>query len=148
MVEQAAAIPFQTLPCLKVLMVTSRSSGQWIFPKGCIDPGFTAPSAALQEALEEAGVQGTLEDHLGSYLYQKWGQVLRVQLYTLKVETILPQWLEQNQRQRRWFEPRQALLQVRHPEARRLFDQWLTASIEPESSPPPESTTDPTDHKD
>jgi len=40
-----------------VLMVTSRQSRRcWLFPKGDIDPGQTAETAARREIMEEAGV--------------------------------------------------------------------------------------------
>ena len=43
----------------RVLLVTSkRNPGQWIFPKGHVEPGETAQDGALREALEEGGVIG------------------------------------------------------------------------------------------
>jgi len=47
---------------LRFVVVTSRRTGRWVFPKGGVDPGMTAPEAARREALEEAGVIGRVAD--------------------------------------------------------------------------------------
>ena len=40
-------------------MVTTMK-GKWTFPKGLVDVGYTDDEIAIKEALEEAGIRGTL----------------------------------------------------------------------------------------
>ena len=56
---QAGCVPVRRCgDMLEVMLVTSRYTGQWIVPKGTIDPGEAAAEAARREAEEEAGVRG------------------------------------------------------------------------------------------
>ncbi len=87
----------------KVCLITSRKTGQWIVPKGMIDPGFTAEEAALQEAWEEAGLEGRIEgDPVGSYRYEKWEREYQVLLYVMRVTEVHDEWEEAHQRERYW----------------------------------------------
>jgi 8-oxo-dGTP pyrophosphatase MutT (NUDIX family) len=47
---------------LEFLLVQARRSGRWIFPKGGVEPGLTRSQSAALEALEEAGVHGSIEE--------------------------------------------------------------------------------------
>lgn len=92
---------------MRFVVVTSRRTGRWVFPKGAIDPGMTPQQAAEQEALEEAGVIGTVsEASVGSYQTLKirlpavW--TVDVEIYKLAVEEVLDVWLEADQRIRRF----------------------------------------------
>lgn len=100
---QAGAIPYRFEQGWELLMVTSRSSGRWIFPKGCIDPGDDAEDTAAQEALEEAGAIGNLEPPVGFYRSRKWGRNVQITLFPLRVTLLYDSWLEQEERQRQWF---------------------------------------------
>ncbi len=61
--EQVAAVCFRTHDDrLEFLLVQTRRSGRWIFPKGGVVPGLTRSQSAAQEALEEAGVHGSIEE--------------------------------------------------------------------------------------
>lgn len=106
--RQAGVIPWLpgTDP-VQLVLVTSRRTGRWVFPKGAIDPGMTAHEAAEQEALEEAGVVGRVEcEVIGSYRSLKirppalW--TVDVALYPLRIEQVLDDWVEADQRQRRF----------------------------------------------
>jgi len=56
---QFAALPFRVKEDkVQVLLITSRGTGRWIVPKGWPMEGKTPAESALQEAWEEAGVQG------------------------------------------------------------------------------------------
>eukprot|EP00127_Corallochytrium_limacisporum_P007134 Clim_evm7s243 gene=Clim_evmTU7s243 len=50
-----------------VLMVTTRTTGRWTFPKGSIKSSENAEAAAVREAKEEAGVIGTCSARLGTF---------------------------------------------------------------------------------
>ncbi|MEM6661674.1 MAG: NUDIX domain-containing protein [Pseudomonadota bacterium] len=92
---------------LRFVIVTSRRTGRWVFPKGSIDPGMTAPEAAAQEALEEAGLIGLADPApIGSYRTPKirppliW--TLEISLYAMEIEEVLDVWIEAEQRERRF----------------------------------------------
>lgn len=56
-------------------MITSRNKGKWIIPKGVIEPCMTPQGSALQEAFEEAGVDGDVDEiPIGKFeVEKKWG---------------------------------------------------------------------------
>jgi len=88
---------------VRVLLVTSRYTGEWIAPKGGIDPGETPQQAAERECAEEAGVTGRILGYLGQFDYPRGRGIGRVATYVLWVEEQLESWEEQDQRLRRWF---------------------------------------------
>jgi 8-oxo-dGTP pyrophosphatase MutT (NUDIX family) len=47
---------------IEFLLVRTRGSGRWTFPKGSAEPGLTHAEAAALEAFEEAGVHGRIEE--------------------------------------------------------------------------------------
>ncbi len=47
---------------IEFLLVQTRGSGRWTFPKGSTEPGLTHAQAAAMEAFEEAGVHGRIEE--------------------------------------------------------------------------------------
>lgn len=107
---QAGAIPFRIRDGeVEVLLITSRSSGDWIVPKGMVDAGLTEAEAAVQEAEEEAGVQGLLGSLLGYVDTSK----ARIALYPLEVQVELENYLEKGMRRRRWFRAKEAAEKVR-----------------------------------
>ncbi len=61
--EQAAAVCYRrnTGGGIEFLLVRTRSSGRWTFPKGSAEPGLTHAQVAALEAFEEAGVHGRIE---------------------------------------------------------------------------------------
>jgi 8-oxo-dGTP pyrophosphatase MutT (NUDIX family) len=116
-VRQAGALPYSIVDGRIVfLLITSRRTGRWIFPKGAIEPDMTAPESAALEALEEAGVTGQIDPApIGSYRTGtglNGSALVDVDLYPLLVESQLDVWKEMGQRLRHW-----AVL----PEARRLL---------------------------
>ncbi len=142
-VPQAAALCFRSLAGqpAQVLLITSRS-GEWAIPKGRIDPGFTPPQAAANEALEEAGALGTvMHDHIGEFGYVKlggWanpgGTPCHVRVFPLLVEDLLDAWLESEFRQRRWINAANAAHAVSQPglaQVLRGFPAWLKSMRAP-----------------
>ena len=56
------------------LLITSRRTGCWIFPKGSLMEGLAPWESAAQEAFEEAGVEGHVDPApLGTYRTLKRG---------------------------------------------------------------------------
>src|SRR5690606_4515986 len=105
--RQAGALPYAIVEGrVAFLLITSRRSGKWIFPKGAIEPGMTAWDSAAMEALEEAGVSGTIEhEPVGSYRASVGADgvaLVDVDLYPLLVTEQLDTWREKDQRLRHW----------------------------------------------
>lgn len=116
--RQAGAMPYRVVDGRVVfLLITSRRTGRWIFPKGAIEPDMTPWESAAMEALEEAGVTGRIgTEPVGSYRSSSstdGSALVDVDLYPLRVETQLDEWKEMGQRLRHW-----AVL----PEVRRLLN--------------------------
>lgn len=116
--RQSGALPYSVIEGRAVfLLITSRRTGRWIFPKGGIEPGMTPWDSAALEALEEAGVSGQIAtEPVGSYRSSAstdGAGLVDVDLYPLRVDTQLGVWKEMDQRLRHW-----AVL----PEARRLLN--------------------------
>src|SRR5579863_7161341 len=61
--EQVAAVCYRLRNDeVEFLLVRTRGSGRWTFPKGSAEPGLTHAQAAALEAFEEAGVHGRIEE--------------------------------------------------------------------------------------
>lgn len=101
--QQCAVVPLveqdgETL----VVLITSSRSGRWGIPKGVIEKGLTPQESVAIEAWEEAGLRGTiLDEQIGAYEYKKWGGVCKVAVYTMRVEEVVDDFPEKNNRQRK-----------------------------------------------
>jgi 8-oxo-dGTP pyrophosphatase MutT (NUDIX family) len=116
--RQSGALPYAVVDGRVVfLLITSRRTGRWIFPKGDIEPGMSGWESAAEEAMEEAGVSGEVaREPVGSYRSSAsvdGSSLVDVDIYPLRVESQLDVWKEMDQRLRHW-----AVL----PEARRLLN--------------------------
>jgi 8-oxo-dGTP pyrophosphatase MutT (NUDIX family) len=61
--EQVAAVCYRIRGTdIEFLLVRTRGSRRWTFPKGSAEPGLTHAQAAALEAFEEAGVHGKIEE--------------------------------------------------------------------------------------
>lgn len=107
---QVAALPWRRIGAdVEVLLVTSRLSRHWLIPKGWPMKGKTGAGAAAREALEEAGVRGTISPSpIGRYGYDKVsleGSSIPclVDVYALRVEEESPKWREAATRTRTWM---------------------------------------------
>lgn len=71
--EQVAAVCYRVRRGdIEFLLVQTRGSGRWTFPKGSAEPGLTHAQAAALEASEEAGVHGRIEEAAFTrYLHRK-----------------------------------------------------------------------------
>jgi 8-oxo-dGTP pyrophosphatase MutT (NUDIX family) len=120
----------------EVLLITSRDTGRWVIPKGWPMKGKSGPECALQEAFEEAGVEGVAEQRpLGLFSYDKvMGdgslQPCVVSVYPVAVARLKDSFPERHQRDRRWFTPTKAAQMVAEPELKEIlaaFDPAATA---------------------
>ncbi len=98
---------------LHLLLITSSSGNRWLFPKGRQEPDMTPHEVALMEAVEEAGVLGTLRQDLRTRCQMADGRHL--QLYAMKISKLLKSWPEEHVRRRRLFPFSDALEMIADP---------------------------------
>ena len=119
LIRQAAAIPVKTG---QICLVTSRSGRRWVIPKGNLEPGKTAGEIALQDAWEEAGLTGVLQQEpVGSYVYEKSGFTCHVTVFLMVVSEHADVWPERAMRERTWMSFNQALSRIEDPGLRELI---------------------------
>ena len=114
---------------VEVLLITSRDSGRWIIPKGWPMDRLTPAEAAAQEAFEEAGVIGKAKDMvIGLYSYRKETEDDQlpcvVAVFPLKVQKLVKDYPEMDERDRRWFPAKKAAEKVREPELRQILKNF------------------------
>ena len=107
---QVAAIPFRyENDCLKILLLTTRKKRKWIVPKGWPVDGLSLNDSAKKEAMEEAGVSGSISKApIGDFFHNKTisrrkKTPCKVITYSLLVTNQLLDWEEQKERSRRWY---------------------------------------------
>lgn len=104
---QAGAIPYTIVRGTPVfLLITSRGTGRWIFPKGAPIKGYQLWQVAAREAFEEAGVEGEV-DTLPIGIHRGLKGSLRtapieVRMFPLRVVRQLEEWPEKDSRHRHW----------------------------------------------
>jgi len=88
--RQSGVIPYRLRKgSLEILLITSRKERCWIIPKGIIEREYSARNSAAKEALEEAGVKGSVQKKLlGVYRNRKFGQTCIVKVYLQGMERI------------------------------------------------------------
>jgi 8-oxo-dGTP pyrophosphatase MutT (NUDIX family) len=119
---QSAAIPFRKGVRTEICLIRRRDSESWGIPKGFIDKGCSPEEAALNEALEEAGLNGRiLGGRVGVYEYDKRDASLTVAVCLMRVQEELDRWRDMKLRERRWFSPKEAAVALAgHP----VFPLW------------------------
>ena len=120
--RQSGVIPYRLHNgSLEILLITSRKERCWIIPKGIIEHDYSARNSAAKEALEEAGVKGSVHRKLlGVYRHRKWGQTCSVKVYPMRVTRIYKVW-EEADRDREWVTLKKALKLVRNGGLRRVM---------------------------
>jgi 8-oxo-dGTP pyrophosphatase MutT (NUDIX family) len=114
------AIPYRHVDGeIVFLMITARSTGKWIFPKGGPMEGLTPAETAAEEAYEEAGVRGRVgaapAGHYHTFKALPGGKApVVVEMYPLEVAEQFDDWPEKDERRRHW---------VTLAEARRLLSE-------------------------
>lgn len=126
--RQSAAVPYRLVDGQPVfLLITSRRSGRWIFPKGGLEPDLTPWENAAKEAAEEAGVEGDMGrvpiGHYRCVLRDAAHTVVRVAAYPLHVHTQREAWDEKGERHRHWAVLPEAKRLLSDPEMARIVDR-------------------------
>jgi len=145
MFVQSAVIPYcVNEDGLSVVLITSRRSGKWGIPKGVVEKDMSPHESAAKEAFEEAGVLGEVRGtSVGLYKHEKWGGTCTVEVFPMKVTTLLDGWPEKQEsdptpgnpkkqgRHRRVVPMQDALELVVDPGLRSVMEHW---SVEVERS--------------
>jgi phosphohistidine phosphatase len=105
LLRQAAVIPYRIRKQrVEVALVTTSGGKGWIVPKGSVDEGEEPRDAAIREAEEEAGLLGVVaRKPLGRYRLLNGSGACRVDVYLMRVTSVLDHWEEERVRRRRWM---------------------------------------------
>ena len=139
--RQFGAMPWRhTEEGLAFLLVTSRRTGRWIFPKGGRIALLSGAACAAQEAYEEAGVEGTVAErpfgrYRGTKLRDAETTPIEVEIYPLEVEVELEDWPERGERRRRWATANEACALVSDPGLVALMRDFAAARSGPSRVP-------------
>jgi 8-oxo-dGTP pyrophosphatase MutT (NUDIX family) len=103
--RQVAVIPVRRADgALEVCLIRRKDAEKWGIPKGFVERGDTPEEAALNEAVEEAGLEGEVQGTaIGEYEYKKRDASLTVALYVMRVSKEQKEWQEMKFRERQWF---------------------------------------------
>ncbi len=135
--RQVTALPWRLGEdgTIVILLVTSRVNKKWMLPKGWSMAGKSDAEAALIEAVEEAGIVGHVsETPLGSYEYVKvlgheQTRASEATIYAVRLVEEQAIWDEMEQRDRRWFSPRDAASVVFERDLSRFLENVATGRI-------------------
>lgn len=126
---QAGVIPYVVEDGVPVfLLITSRRTGRWIFPKGACGGSERPEECARREAWEEAGVDGEITGPpIGVYRDMKVRPrgcgVIEVELYPMQVSRQDESWPEKGDRTRHWATLEEAKRLITTPGLLELAEQ-------------------------
>lgn len=128
--SQSGVIPFRVQDkTIEILLITSISGKNWIFPKGIVEFGLTPEESAVKEAFEEAGIRGELiPQSIGKYTFKKWGGMINVVVFPFRVSEICDNYPESDLRERKWFRLEEAKTTVHRKELKEIlesFESWI-----------------------
>jgi 8-oxo-dGTP pyrophosphatase MutT (NUDIX family) len=136
--EQAGAIPWRWSDRgPEILLITSSSGDRWIVPKGWIEEGSSPAQCAVEEAFEEAGVQGVLSSTkpFGVVGFKSRGRERSIVVFLLEVLRVHESWPDEELRRRAWLSPEKAAGKVRDSGLRELISTLRERLVEPSRSP-------------
>lgn len=87
-IKQAGAIAVRRAGSQSEVFIVraKKNPSDWIFPKGHIEPGEDAPTAAVRELLEEGGVIGRAADWIGTSAFTLGVKEIEVAYYLVHYE--------------------------------------------------------------
>jgi 8-oxo-dGTP pyrophosphatase MutT (NUDIX family) len=101
-----------------LLVRAKQADGQWIFPKGHIEPNETPGDAALRELREEAGIEGRLLGKLGKLRFPYGGELIDVDYFLVEA---LDEGASEEGRGRVWLTFDEAIRKLTFDDARNLL---------------------------
>jgi 8-oxo-dGTP pyrophosphatase MutT (NUDIX family) len=103
------------------LLVESRANrGEWVLPKGHIEPGETPEETAVREVQEEAGVRAVVVAEAGENSYVVGGRNVHVIFFLMRYQGEAS---PEEDRPRAWCRYEDALRRLRFQDARRVLIQ-------------------------
>ena len=128
-VTHAGGVVFQRHDPPRYLVVKARDHAtRWVLPKGHIEPGESAASAAVREVREEAGVLAKIVAPIGRVAFSVEGEHVSVQFYLLEAYADgLP---TSERRELQWLPLEEAVSEAFHDETKTLLARgaMLTSS--------------------
>lgn len=119
--EQVAAVCYRVRGgAIEFLLVQTRGSRRWTFPKGKAEAGLTHAQAAAIEAFEEAGVHGRMEEASFARYFSRSKSARGVAVSAHLCEVLRLSTPKECNRNRTWFSAREAKERLR--EGRRNED--------------------------
>lgn len=120
---------------LKVVLVTSLETQRWVLPKGHLGEGVSERDAAVQEAFEEAGLEGEVaRKSIGTYNYvkteQKGGGPRRVSVFPMAVSRVRRNWPEKSLRRRKWMTIDDAISAVDESDLKKLIVKFQSNMVD------------------
>lgn len=109
---------------LHLVIVTNSAQSRWIVPKGHPEPGMTRQEVAIMEAMEEAGVLGSCVPGFHATCYRKGENPLNI--YPLKVTSVLKKWPEMEWRKREVLPVQKALKMISDPELSNCIQRMVS----------------------
>jgi 8-oxo-dGTP pyrophosphatase MutT (NUDIX family) len=103
-----------------LLVEARRSRGEWVLPKGHIEPGETAEAAAVREVQEEAGVRAAVVARAGESEYAVEGEPVRIIFFLMRY---LGESSREEERAYTWRRFEDALRLLRFDDTRRVLTQ-------------------------
>ena len=103
-----------------LLVEARRSRGEWVLPKGHIEPGETPEAAAVREVQEEAGVRAAVVARAGESEYELDGKSVRVMFFLMRYQG---EAVPHEDRARVWRRYADALGLLRFDDTRRVLMQ-------------------------
>ncbi|WOL24354.1 nudix hydrolase [Yersinia phage fHe-Yen9-02] len=118
--EKAARIQSGVVPYrikggeIEILMIKTKHANNWGLPKGGLEPDLSLIESALKEADEEAGAIGRPGMVIGQSEYVKGstGRRQHVTWYLMHVTKLKQDYMEVNQRDRKWFSVDKAVSKI------------------------------------
>jgi 8-oxo-dGTP pyrophosphatase MutT (NUDIX family) len=122
-IQQSAVIPYRLVNGqIEIMVITSSTRKRWVVPKGLVEPDMTPQDSAAKEAWEEAGIIGNVFPNLlGTYEYQKCGNICQVEVFLLQVEIVLNNWPEAKKRKREWVSINKAVKRMEEIELKQII---------------------------
>lgn len=126
---------------IEVLMISSPHRTDLVFPKGGWEDDETVLEAACREALEEAGVKGILREcPIGEWEFRSKSRKelcdmeggCKGLMFALEVTEELETWPEQEYRDRKWLNTKDAFEFCRYEWMREALDRFLSLMKEEE----------------
>ncbi|MGQ9675977.1 MAG: NUDIX domain-containing protein [Chloroflexota bacterium] len=74
------------------LVLRRTDRGDWVFPKGHVEPGESLEEAAVREIREETGLEATVLDYAGEVCFRQNGELRHVHFFIMRAVGQLPSW--------------------------------------------------------